>query len=102
MVFARLNMLAQAKSTVELAQFVEGDRVQFTANDGSVKHGTVLHLNKKIASVCNDEGQSWKAYRACCARAPTAERKPWRQCKSQWLKTMRSRSTRQSVMLQTH
>lgn len=60
MVVERLNLLAQAKSTVELAQFAEGDRVQFTASDGNVKHGVVLRLNKKTASVRTDEGQSWK------------------------------------------
>ena len=45
---------------MELAQFAEGDRVQFTASDGSVKHGIVMRLNKKTASVRTDEGQSWK------------------------------------------
>ena len=37
MVIERLNLLAQATSTVQLAQFSEGDRVQFTANDGAIK-----------------------------------------------------------------
>jgi hypothetical protein len=60
MVIERLNLLAQSKSTVELAQFAECDRVQFTASDGSVKYGIVLRLNKKTASVRTDEGQSWK------------------------------------------
>ena len=60
MVVERLNLLAQARSTVELAQFAEGDRVHFTASDGSVKSGIVLRLNKKTASVHTDEGQNWK------------------------------------------
>jgi hypothetical protein len=60
MVVERLNLQAQAKSTVELAQFAEGDRVQFTASDGSVKYGIVLRLNKKTANVRTDEGQGWK------------------------------------------
>ena len=60
MVVERLNLLAQARSTVELAQFAEGDLVHFTATDGSVKHGVVLRLNKKTASVRTDEGQNWK------------------------------------------
>jgi len=60
MVVERLNLLAQAKSSVELAQFAEGDRVQFTASDGLVKHGVVLRLNKKTASVRTDEDQKWK------------------------------------------
>jgi hypothetical protein len=60
MVVERLNLLAQAKSTVELAQFAEGDRVHFTASDSSVQHRIVLRLNKMTASVRIDEGQSWK------------------------------------------
>lgn len=60
MVVERLNLLAQAKSTVELAQFAEGDRVQFTDSNGTAKHGIVLRLNKKTASVRTDEGQNWK------------------------------------------
>lgn len=60
MVVERLNLLAQAKSTVELAQFAEGDRIEFTATDGTIKRGIVLRLNKKTASVRIDEGQNWK------------------------------------------
>ena len=60
MVVERLNLLAQVKSTVQLAQFAEGDRVQFTTNDGIVKHATVVKLNKKTASLCTDDGQNWK------------------------------------------
>jgi hypothetical protein len=37
MVVERLNLLAQARSTVQLAQFAEGDRVAFTTQDGSIK-----------------------------------------------------------------
>lgn len=43
-----------------LAQFAEGDRVQFTTSDGSIKTATVQRLNKKTASVRTDEGQNWK------------------------------------------
>ena len=32
MVVERLNLLAQARSTVQLAQFAEGDRVEFTTH----------------------------------------------------------------------
>ena len=60
MVVERLNLLAQARSTVQLAQFAEGDRVEFTSNDGSIKRGTVLRLNKKTASVLTDDAQNWK------------------------------------------
>ncbi|KAA0911377.1 hypothetical protein [Pusillimonas sp. ANT_WB101] len=59
-VIERLNLLAQAKSTVQLAQFTEGDRVSFTADDGTTKHGTIMRLNKKTAGLCTDDGQQWK------------------------------------------
>lgn len=35
MVIERLNLLAQARSTVQPAQFAEEDRVCFTTNDGT-------------------------------------------------------------------
>lgn len=60
MVVERLNLLAQARSTVQLAQFAEGDRVCFTTNDSTEKHGVVLRLNKKTASLLTDDGQNWK------------------------------------------
>jgi hypothetical protein len=60
MVVERLNLLAQARCTVQLAQFAEGDRVCFTTNDGADKHAVVLRLNKKTASLLTDDGQNWK------------------------------------------
>ena len=60
MVVERLNLLAQARSTVQLAQFAEGDRVEFTTSDGLVKRALVIRLNKKTASLCTDDAQSWK------------------------------------------
>ena len=51
MVVERLNLLTQAKSTMQLAQFTEGDRVSLTDNDGAVKTGTTLRLNKKTVSL---------------------------------------------------
>ncbi len=60
MVVERLKLLAQARSTVELAQFAEGDRVSFAANDGTVKNGMILRLNKKTVSLRTDDGHLWK------------------------------------------
>jgi len=60
MVVERLNLLAQAKSTVQLAQFAEGDRVSFTAHDGTLKNGRIMRLNKKTVSLVTDDGQQWK------------------------------------------
>lgn len=47
MVIERLNLLAQAKSTVQLAHFSEGDRVSFIAQHGAIKQGVIVRLNKK-------------------------------------------------------
>jgi hypothetical protein len=60
MVVERLNLLAQAKSTLQLAQFAEGDRVSFTANDGTIKNVRVMRLNKKTVSLLTNDGQQWK------------------------------------------
>ena len=60
MVVERLNLLAQAKSTMQLAQFAAGDRVSFTAGDGTAKHGRIVRLNKKTVSLHTDDGQQWK------------------------------------------
>lgn len=69
MVVERLNLLAQAKSTVQLAQFAEGDRVEFTTQDGAVKHGVVVRLNKKTASLSTDDAQNWKVSPALLRKA---------------------------------
>lgn len=60
MVVERLHLLAQAKSTVQLAQFAEGDRVEFTTSEGIVKRAMVVRLNKKTASLRTDDDQNWK------------------------------------------
>jgi len=60
MVVERLKLLDQARSTVALAQFAEGDRVSFTANDGLTRNGIILRLNKKTVSLRTDDGHLWK------------------------------------------
>jgi transcription elongation factor len=60
MVVERLNLLAQARSTVQLAQFSEGDRVEFTDNEGATRQATVLRLNKKTATLLTDDAHHWK------------------------------------------
>lgn len=71
MVIERLNLLAQARSTVALAQFAEGDRVQFRTHEGLLKQGVVIRLNKKTASLRTDDGQNWKVSPALLHKAPT-------------------------------
>ena len=60
MVVERLHLLAQVKSTMQLTQFAEGDRVEFTTSDGIVKRAMVVRLNKKTASLRTDDDQNWK------------------------------------------
>lgn len=74
MVVERLNLLAQARSTVALAQFAEGDRVHFITSDGSVKQGFVVRLNKKTASLRTDDGQHWKVSPALLRKGLQAQK----------------------------
>ncbi len=60
MVIERLNLIAQARSTVQMAQFAQGDRVSFIASDGTEKQGTILRLNQKTVSLRTDDDQRWK------------------------------------------
>lgn len=60
MVVERLRLLAQAKSTVQLAQFAQGDRVGFTLDTGELKRGVIVRLNRKTASIVTDDRQNWK------------------------------------------
>ena len=69
MVVERLNLLAQAKSTVQLAQFAEGDRVEFTTQEGIVKRAVVVRLNKKTASLRTEDAQNWKVSPALLRKA---------------------------------
>lgn len=59
-VVERLKLLAQAKSTVQLAQFAVNDRVEFTGPNETLKRALVLRLNKKTATLRTDDGQLWK------------------------------------------
>lgn len=55
----RLKLLAQARSTVELARFSVGDRVGFQGKDGRPCEGVIIRLNKKTASITTDDGRRW-------------------------------------------
>lgn len=56
----RLKLIEQAQSTVELARFSIGDRVQFVGPGSRVVKGVVFKLNKKTAGVQSDDGRQWK------------------------------------------
>jgi hypothetical protein len=62
LIVERLKLIHQARSTVMLANFSEGDRVSFPASDGLRRCGVIVRLNKKTASIVTDEGQRWKVH----------------------------------------
>ena len=62
LIVERLKLIAQARSTVLLAQFSVGDRVRFKTPTGDHKTGIILRLNKKTASISTDDGQRWNIY----------------------------------------
>jgi len=72
LVVERLKLLAQARSTVELARFGVGDRVEFTVSDGTVKRATVMRLNRKTASLRTEDGQNWTVSPTLLRMAPAA------------------------------
>lgn len=55
----RLKLIAQARSTVELARFGVGDRVGFPGKDGLPREGVITRLHKKTVSIITDEGHRW-------------------------------------------
>ncbi len=59
LIVERLNLLSQARSTVEMASFTKGDHVVFTTRDGQVINGRVMRLNKKTVSILSDDGHKW-------------------------------------------
>ncbi|MFO7898308.1 MAG: hypothetical protein R6V58_04520 [Planctomycetota bacterium] len=60
LIVERLKLIAQARSTVLMAQFSTGDCVTFRSPNGEQKHGVVLRLNKKTVSVQTDDGHRWR------------------------------------------
>ncbi len=55
----RLNLMAQAKSTLLMADFHVGARVCFQGTGGVLKSGVIFRLNKKTASIRTDDGHLW-------------------------------------------
>jgi len=62
LIVERLKLIAQARSTVMLAQFSAGDRVSFPSTTGQRKSGVIIRLNKKTASIATDDGQQWNVH----------------------------------------
>lgn len=55
----RLRLLAQARTTMYMAEFTPGDRVRFMTREGEFVDGFVQRLNHKSVSVIDDEGGRW-------------------------------------------
>lgn len=58
----RLNLMAQAKSTLLMADFHADERVHFRGTDGISKSGVIIRLNKKTASIRTDDGHLWNVF----------------------------------------
>ncbi len=59
LIVERLHLIAQAKSTRQMARFSRGDRVGFQTTDGRHLEGIVVRLNKKTVSVVVAGSQQW-------------------------------------------
>ena len=62
LIVERLKLLAQARSTSMLSRFSVGDRVSFPGASGEQKHGVIIRLNKKTATIATDDGQQWNVH----------------------------------------
>ena len=60
LIVERLKLIHQAKTTALMSRFSAGDRVGFTARDGSYRQGLVTRLNQKTVSVLGDDRRQWK------------------------------------------
>jgi hypothetical protein len=58
-VVERLKLISQAHSTVAMSNFSIGDKVSFTASDGSLIEGKIFKLNKKTVSIKTAEEVQW-------------------------------------------
>jgi hypothetical protein len=59
LIVERLKLIHQAKSTLEMAKYGIGERVEFEDNDGNTISGRVIKLNKKTVSILTDDRQRW-------------------------------------------
>ncbi len=59
LIVERLNLIAQARSTVLMSRFNTGDQVGFQTPAGEWKTGVIQRLNKKTASILTDDGHKW-------------------------------------------
>jgi len=59
LIFERLKIIHQIKSSMQLVNFSIGDRVRFRTSTGETKCGIVHRLNKKTASIITDDRQQW-------------------------------------------
>jgi hypothetical protein len=60
LIVERLKLISQEKSTRSLSRFNLGEVMKFNDNDGRLKTGRIVRLNKKTASILTSDGQHWK------------------------------------------
>ncbi len=56
----RIKILQQVKSSENMAKFHVGQRVGFSIDDGEIKKGRIIRLNKKTISLISDDNEEWK------------------------------------------
>ena len=62
LIVERLKLISQARATMLMTSFTQGDRVEFDAADGDLLQGTVVRLNKKTVSILTDGGARWNVF----------------------------------------
>ena len=59
LIIERLKLISQQKTTNQMIKFNLNERVSFLDNEGKIKKGVIVKLNKKTISVLTDDGQDW-------------------------------------------
>ena len=67
----RLKLMAQAKSTLLMADFHVGERIGFQGTDGKAKAGVITRLNKKTTLIRTDDGHLWNVHPCLLKREET-------------------------------
>lgn len=68
LIIERAKLLAQARSTAEMARFSLGELVEFDAYGGTIT-GRILKLNKKTISVLSADQHQWNVSPGLLRRA---------------------------------
>ena len=58
----RLNLLSQMNASIKLSDFHNGQKVSFRTQEGEIKKGIILRLNKKTASILTEDDMRWNVH----------------------------------------